>query len=165
MHKTTTIYIVLFIMAVNFLAVIPAHALSIAVHVPEKYTDVKAGERFYFEIEIKYPENSSRKDLRLNYEIKKDDEIIAQSKVLKAVETQASFIDFIVIPESAKKGLYTIRVGVSDYSNLNEEVEASFYVTKIWNQLKLYFLILLGAILFVGLLAVIQIILIRKFKL
>ena len=37
-------------------------ALDITLHVPEKYTDVQAGERFYFEIEIKYPENPSRKD-------------------------------------------------------------------------------------------------------
>jgi len=35
----------------------PVAALSISVHVPEKYTDVEAGERFYFEIDVKYPEN------------------------------------------------------------------------------------------------------------
>ena len=127
-----------------FISLTSVSALNIAVHVPEKYTDVQAGERFYFEIEVKYPENPSRKDLRLNYEILKDNEIIAQSKVLKAIETQASFIDFIVIPKSAEKGLHLIKVKISDYGGLNEEVEASFQVVKRGGQLKLYFFILLG---------------------
>ena len=57
----------------------PAWALSIVVHVPEKYTDVEVGERFYFELDIKYPENPSRKDLRLNYEIIEEGNIVAQA--------------------------------------------------------------------------------------
>jgi len=139
-----------------------ASALSIVVHVPEKYTDVEAGERFYFEIEVKFPENPSRKDLRLNYEILKDNEIIAQSKVLKAIETQASFIDFIVIPKSAETGLHIIKIGISDYENLSEEVEASFHVVQRTEQLRLYFFILLGVIILVGILVVINIIIGRK---
>jgi len=145
-----------------FISIASVSALSVVVHVPEKYTDVRAGERFYFEIEIKYPENPSRKDLRLNYEILKGEEIIAQSKVLKAVETQASFIDFIVIPESAEKGLHTIKVKISDYGGLSEEVEASFHVLGGGGQIKTYFFILLGAVLFVGILVVVNIILSRR---
>lgn len=134
-------------------------SLSIVVHVPEKYTDVSAGERFYFEIEVKFPENPSRQDLRLNYEIvDEDNNLIAQSKVLKAIETQASFIDFIVIPESADSGLHVIKVGISDYEVLNEEVSASFNVVSRGGQFKTYFFILLGATLLVGILVVISII-------
>ena len=137
--------------ALNFLNTNQAHALSIVTHVPEKYTDVIAGERFYFEIEIKSPENPRRKDLRLEYEIIKDDEVIAQSKVLKAVETQASFMDFIVIPESAEAGLHVINVKISDYENLSEEVSASFQVVSSGSeQIKTYFFVLLGAVGVVG---------------
>ena len=97
------ILIILLILTLNFLSLASVSALSIVVHVPEKYTDVQAGERFYFEIGIEYPENPSRKDLRLNYEIlTQEGEVIAQSKILKAIETQASFIDYILIPESAE---------------------------------------------------------------
>ncbi len=150
-------------MAFCFFYVAPAYALSIVVNVPEKYTAVEAGERFYFELEIKYPENPSRKDLRLNYEILKDNEIIAQSKVLKAIETQASFMDFIVIPESAEKVLHVIKVTISDYESLSEEVEASFNVmADSSNQIQMYFFILLGAISFVGLLVIINIITVRR---
>lgn len=133
-----------------FFSVVSTYALSIAVHVPEKYTDVRPGERFYFEIEVKYPENPQRKDLRLNYEILKDGEIIAQAKFLKAIETQASFMDFIVIPESAKKGLHLINIKISDYEDLAEEVSASFHVLSKTHQVKIYFLVLLGAIILVG---------------
>lgn len=125
-------------------------ALSAQVHIPEKYTDVKAGERLYFELEIRYPENPTRKDLRLEYEIVKDEEVIAKSKFLKAVETQASFMDYVVIPESAKGGLYEIRVQVKDYEKLSEEVSASFKVINKDNELKIYFYIIIGLIIVLG---------------
>ena len=153
------VIIIIFLFILNFVSIASVSALSIVVHVPEKYTDVSAGERFYFEIEVKYPENPSRKDLRLNYEILNDDEVIAQSKVLKAIETQASFIDFIVIPESAESGLHIIKVKISDYKGLSKEVSASFHVTSAGSgQIKTYFFILLGATIFVGLLVLINIV-------
>ena len=154
--------VIIFLLIFNLFSLSSVSALSIAVHVPEKYTDVIAGERFYFEIEVKYPENPSRKDLRLSYKILKDGDVIVQSKVLKAIETQASFIDFIVIPESAEIGLHIIKVGISDYENLSEEVEASFHVVSSGGKLKVYFFILLGATILVGLLVVIGIYLNRR---
>ncbi len=148
----------------SFVSLSFVSALSVVVHVPEKYTDVIAGERFYFEIEVKYPENPSRKDLRLNYEIlTQDGEAITQSKVLKAIETQASFIDFIVIPESAEEGMHVIKVKIQDYESLSEEVEASFHVTSgSGGQIKTYFFILLGVVIFVGLLVMIDIIVSKR---
>ena len=142
----------------------PVYALSIMVHVPEKYTDVEAGERFYFELEIKYPENPRRKDLRLNYIITDESgETIAQAKYLKAIETQASFMDYIVIPESAKGGLHVINVKVGDYEGLDEEVSASFHVVGSKSaQLKLYFFILLGVIALVGILVIVNIVVSRR---
>ena len=156
--KKLILIIILFMVFFNNLSYVSA--LSVVVHVPEKYTDVQAGERFYFEIEVKYPENPSRKDLRLNYEIiDKENNVIAQSKVLKAIETQASFIDFIVIPEIAETGLHVIKVGITDYEVLSEEVSASFNVVSRGGQLKIYFFILLGATVLVGILVVINIVL------
>jgi hypothetical protein len=153
-------FILIGIVLLSFISMASVSALSVVVHVPEKYTDVVAGERFYFEIEVKYPENPSRKDLRLNYEILKDGELIAQSKVLKAIETQASFMDFIVIPESADSGMHVIKVKISDYESLSEEVEASFHVvSRSGGQIKMYFFILLGVVILVGILVVVSIVL------
>jgi len=138
-------------------------ALSVVVHVPEKYADVVAGERFYFEVEIIYPENPDRKDLRLEYEILTEDgDLVSQSKALKAVETQASFIDFIVIPESAQSGLYIIEVGVKDYGALSEEVSSSFHVKGAGvDQIIIYLIVILGAVILVGALVVLSIVLRR----
>jgi len=134
------VIIIVFLFMLNLISIASVSSLSIVVHVPEKYTDVSSGERFYFEVGIKYPENSLRKDLSLNYEILDgENNVIAQSKVLKAVETQASFIDFIVIPEIAETGLHVIKVRITDDGSLSEEVEASFHVVRRGGQLKLYF--------------------------
>jgi len=153
MRKIQKTILLMILLAAVFFNAVPAHALSISIHISEKYTNVQAGERLYFEVEIKYPENSSRKDLRLNYEILKDNEVIAHAKVLKAVETQISFIDFIVIPENAETGIHLINVKISDYEGLNEEVSSSFHIiSDKSNQIRMYFFVLLGAIIMVGVL-------------
>lgn len=163
MFKGIKIIAIWFIFLSVFFLARPAWALSIVVHVPEKYTDVEVGERFYFELDIKYPENPSRKDLRLNYEIIEGENIIAQAQLLKAVETQASFMDYIVIPESAEEGLHTINVKVADYEDLDEEASATFHVIGDKNQeLKLYFFVLLGVIVLVGFLVIISIFVNKK---
>ena len=139
-------------------------ALSVSIHVPEKYTEVVAGERFYFEIEVKYPENPKRKDLRLDYEIlDSSGEMIAHAKALKAVETQASFIDFIVIPESADKGLYDISINIKDYESLSKEVSASFNIKSSGvDKVVVYFLVILGTVILVGILVVVGLLKRRK---
>jgi hypothetical protein len=154
--------ILLALLLVNVIT--PVSALSLVVHVPEKYTDVTAGERFYFEIEVKYPENPSRKDLRLEYEIlTKDGELVSQAKALKAVETQASFIDFIVIPESVESGLHIINVKVKDYESLSEEVGSSFHIKAAeGDKIMIYLMIILAAVILVGILVVLSIVLTRK---
>jgi hypothetical protein len=146
--------IIFFILSTLFLlqSISQASSLSVNVNVPEKYTDVESGERLYFEIGVKYPENPQRKDLRLEYKIlDKNGNLIAQSKSLKAIETQASFIEFIVIPESTEKGIHFISVKILDYEELSEEVSSSFYVIKKGSDtLKFYFLTLLLAIMMIG---------------
>ncbi|MBT4258272.1 hypothetical protein HOD88_03775 [archaeon] len=124
-----SVFLILISMCLFFSLMNLVSALSVVVNVPEKYTEVVAGERVYFEIEVKFPENPSRIDLILEYDIfNEKGEVIAQSKVLKAIETQASFLDFIVIPENAYSGRYYIQVKVKDYEELSESVGASFQV-------------------------------------
>lgn len=160
--KKAKLFALIFITYCLF-AALEAHALSVEVYVPEKYTIVEAGERFYFQIDIKYPENPKRKDLRMIYQIKKGEELIAESKFLKAVETQASFMDFIVMPENVQKGLYFINVVVSDYENLREEISATFHIiASKRKEIQTYFFIILGAIIIVAILISAQIWLIKR---
>ena len=150
---------------ITFLAIIvfslaSVSALSITVNVPEKYNEVNAGERFYFEISVKYPENPTRIDLRLTYEVvDKNGEVIASAKALKAVETQASFIDFIVLPDEMDLGKHDIEISVRDYGDLDEKVGSSFNVTKNRvNQLFAIVYVLIGAVVFLAILIVIVLI-------
>ncbi len=134
-------------------------SMSAKVFVPEKYSEVYTGERVYFGIEIKYPENPSRKDIILEYEIlNPEDEIITESKVLKAIETQASFMDFLVIPENIKSGRYTLKIYISDYEDLNQEISVSFKIIGYErDQLTLYFSVVIFTIIFMGILIIISI--------
>ena len=120
-------------------------AMSITVGIPEKYSEVKAGEKIYFETEVKWPENVGRKDLQIEYSIKnKDNNEVAYLKVLKAIETQASFMDFISIPESIPPGMYKIIAIFNDYKDLNQEAVVSFNVDKAGNNVEKYLLIITG---------------------
>ncbi len=120
----------IFLISILSFLIINVNALVLTVDIPEKYNQVSAGERFFFTLAVKYPENPTRIDLRLNYEIRNQaGELVAQTKVLKAVETQASFIDSIVIPENVEGGFHTIDVLVNDYGDMNEKVGTSFQIT------------------------------------
>lgn len=147
----------IFVIGVFFFAPYDVHALNIAARVSDQSTEVSGGDRLYFEVEIKYPENPRRKDLRIEYQIIEDGGIIASEKVLRAVETQASFLDYIVVPKSAKGGIHDLNVIITDYEDLHEEVSATFKVLKGIDEVTTYFFIILGAVLLVAVLVIIQI--------
>ncbi len=139
-----------------------ALALDISATIQDGYTQVVPGDRLYFEVDVKYPENNGRKDLRLTYDIVQNNKTVSEEKVLKAVETQASFIDYIVVPKGANSGLTTLQITIEDYQGLNKNVSASFTVLKGRDAIQSYFFILLGAIGLVMVLVVIQIVYARK---
>jgi len=142
-----------------------ASAMTVTINVPEKYSEVSAGEKVYFETEVKWPENTGRKDLRIEYSIKDNaGQEIAYLKVLKAIETQASFMDYISIPESTKAGTYRIFLTISDYKELNQEVAASFKISNnSKNLFNLYLPIILAVVGLIAIVVIIELfILIRK---
>ena len=147
--------ITLFFTIILFISsILSISALTLTVDIPDKYNKVSAGERFFFILAIKYPENPSRIDLRLNYEVRDEKgKLIAHSKVLKAIQTQASFIDSIVLPENLDSGLYTIDILINDYGDLNEKVGSSFHVTsKTADKITMYFYIIMSSMFFLTIL-------------
>ena len=120
-------------------------AMTITVGIPEKYSKIQAGEKVYFETEVKWPENAGRKDLRIEYSVKnKAGDEVAYLKVLKAIETQASFMDSISIPENIPPGMYKVVMSISDYRDLAQDVAASFNVAKAGNSVQTYLFIIIG---------------------
>ena len=160
--RITWSFLVLFL-AVFFISLVSS--MTVTINIPEKYSEVSNGERLYFETEVKWPENVERRDLRMEYTIKsQNDEKIAYLKVLKAIETQASFMDSINIPEGTSPGTYTLFLVISDYGQLDQEVAVSFRVIESSeDSFRFYLLVILA---FVGLIAIISLvevfILIRK---
>ena len=137
--------IIIFVIILLFVIPFHTNAMTITINVPEKYSDVKAGEKIYFETEVKWPENVGRKDLRIEYFIKDKDGVDkAYLKVLKAIETQASFMDNISIPENLSPGMYTINASISDYSDLNQQVSVSFNVIKNVDKIQRYLFVIIG---------------------
>lgn len=139
-----------------------ALAFSAGMHIPEKYSQVQAGERLYFDVDIKYPENASRKDLQLVYQVIHDGEVIAESRTLKAVETQISFLDYIVVPDSVHGGTYAIQVKMTDGEKLNKTLSGSFEVAAGTDIVTIYFFVMLAAVLVVGVAVSWQISLLKK---
>lgn len=149
---------VLFSLLFLLLSKADVRAMSAGVVVPEEYTNVTAGERLYFEIDLKYPENKSRKDLKLNYQVlSASGNVVVQSKVLKAIDTQSSYIDFLVIPENTESGSYTINIGISDYEDLEKEISSTFNIVGTKSPFETYFVVLLVGISVVGVLTAVDV--------
>ena len=121
--------------------------LELSVIVPEKYQKVQAGEMLQFEISLKNLQKTGRHDIQLDYYIKKNEIVITHRRELKAVETQASFLSSIKVPEETPSGIYTIEVIINE----KEEVSTNFNVkSSEMAQIKMYILILTVIIVIVG---------------
>lgn len=136
-----------------------ARALNAVVHIPEKYMDVEAGDRLYFQLDVKYPENPTRIDLRLNYDvIGEDGKKVAEAQALKAIETQSSFMEFVVLPDSIPSGPHKINIAIKDYGDLSEKVGTSFMVSnKKLDRSTLYFIISMSSVFLLAILVIFDI--------
>lgn len=130
----------------------PTHAASVMVDIPEHYQTVKAGDRVYFQIEFLYPENTRRRDFRFSYAVRTNSEDVVTSEFLKAVETQASFVDYAIVPENTSAGLHTVSLRITDDTGkeIATDVSASFMVLPHFDWAMAHFYMLLAAILVVG---------------
>jgi len=124
-------------------------ALEVSLSIPDKYQKVQAGERLFFEIQLENIESAGRHDISLDYIIKKNDVVITSRRELKAVETQASFLASIKVPEETISGIYDIEVKINDKS----VSQSSFFVkSSELAQVKIYLLLLTIAVIIIGML-------------
>ncbi len=122
-------------------------AFELSVTIPDKYQKIQAGETLQFQIAIKNIEKAGRHDIQLDYQLKKGNIVLNSRRELKAVETQASFLSSIKVPEETPSGIYTIEVIVNE----KEEVSTNFNVkSSEMAQIKMYLVILIIAIVVVG---------------
>jgi len=121
--------------------------LELSVVVPEKYQRVNAGDSLQFQVSIKNIQTTGRYDIQLDYFIKKNEIVVANRRELKAIETQASFLSSITVPEETLPGIYNIEVQVNE----EESAVATFYIqSNELGQIRTYLIILIVAIVVVG---------------
>lgn len=125
-------------------------AITAKLMISPRNLEVNSGDKVFFELEVLYPENTERKDLRIEYQITNEDTVVAHSKSLRAIETQASFSDYLTIPQSAEAGIYHLSAKIQDYATLSAETSTTFHVKEMRNELQLYFLILLATVTLFG---------------
>lgn len=137
---------------VFFLTFIPCvMAFEVDVNIPERYLDVNAGDRVGFEVDVRYPENSVKKDIEIYYEIKSGDNIVFDSSVIKSIEKSAFFIDFINLSKGLNTGTYTLNVTAVDFGDVFVYDTADFDVTGSRDEeIRTYLLVFFGiAVVFV----------------
>jgi hypothetical protein len=158
--KLKILFIILIILSIPK----TSRALNAAVYIPDKYMDVQSGDQLYFQLDVKYPENPTRIDLRLDYTITDESgKTIAEAQALKAVETQSSFMDYLAIPENTPSGLHKVNISIRDYGKLNENAGTSFQVSnKKMDRSTIYFIISMGAIFLLAILVIVDMLRKRK---
>ncbi len=138
----------IFLFIIGFSTVL---SISLNTHIPERYTDVYAGDKLYFDINVNYPENPQRKDLRFEYEVlTQEEDVLTQAKALKAVKTEAEFVDTIDIPKSALPGFYFLNIRICDYEVLSEEIGVSFYIVSELDENIIYIMIVFGVLILIA---------------
>lgn len=136
-----------------------AKSLDISVSIPEKYQEIIAGDTLNFQIQLENPLQAGREDIILEYSIKKNDILVNYKKELKAIETQASFLSTIQVPEETLPGIYDLVVEV----NSNNSATSLFHVkSSEIGQIKTYLIILISAIIVIGVLISFELYKLRK---
>jgi len=147
------------VMTALILVMPSVYAISVSVSVPDKYQEIGVGGTLYFKVDLQDPQNAGRHDISLKYDVKKGENIIVSSKELKAIETQASFLSSITIPNSAESGIYNIVVTVND----KESASAAFYIRGLSAEGTIdFYVVILFTIVVIGILALYEIDRIRK---
>jgi len=120
---------------------------DVAVNIPQQYKKVFPGGDFLVEVTLYNLGETGRVDAFLDYEIKDEKgNTISSSSESIAVETRASLIKNIHIPENTKPGRYALYVGVT-YDEKTAGSMASFEVVPegvlLWEKIYISLIILL----------------------
>jgi len=134
--------VVLMIIAASLssLIVFAAQSFNVEIELPSTYQNVNPGSDVWFTIKLLNLANSQRVDVTLNYDILNSEgiSIIHNAKTV-AIETQASFVADLKIPENTPPGEYSVTVMVN--SSLGESNASSVLrVSKVKKDLILYYI-------------------------
>ncbi|MGK0209666.1 MAG: hypothetical protein ACI83O_000948 [Patescibacteria group bacterium] len=138
-------------------------SLGATVSIPKGFGDVSAGEQLHFIVDVMYPEQVGRSDLRFDYKIIQGGKVLISGQSVRAIETRMSFVDVLTIPSNAYLGNYELVVGISNSYDIDEFASTSFYLSKgQWGVTILHLFIFAGISLSLGVLLGIDIVVHRR---
>ena len=130
-------------------------SFNLKVEIADSHKTIQPGEEIYFTTKILNLANKQRKDITLKYEILKENNVITTKSETMAIETQASFVGDLKIPEASEEGNYDLRVTLL----VNDVEEASgkdsFQITKKENKTTYYTYVIIIVIIALGLIILI----------
>jgi len=135
------IAIILVICSVSSIIVSAAQSFNVEIELPDSYKNVNPGNDVWFTIKLLNLANTQRVDVTLNYEIADSNgkSIIHNTKTV-AIETQASFVADLKLPENSLPGDYNINVVVN--SSMGESTATTaLKVSASKNDMMLYYVL------------------------
>jgi hypothetical protein len=111
--------------------------INLEVEIPTDQQDVLENTELWFTTKILVFNNEERRDIQLTYIVldEKRREITKKTETV-AIETQASFVGSVLIPEGTKESSYTLQIQVIDPSGELIFTEKDFNVIKETNFLE-----------------------------
>ncbi len=151
MREMKSLYISLFLLAVLLLLgisymhplfqgfAVQNSAFNLEIEIPSAYSTVEDGSTIHFTTKILNLASENRMDVSLRYEIiDESGEVIISKTETMAIETQASFVGSLGIPEGVAEGDYDLHVvllvngieeaeGRGSFSIMKEEDKTMYY--------------------------------------
>lgn len=104
---------------------------NLEVDIPQEYSSIHSGTKIVFTTKLLSLQDLGRRDVTLKYEIINDKNVVVLTKSeTVAVQTQASFVGNIQIPENLESGIYSLKITLISDSEQNPETIASFSIVK-----------------------------------
>ncbi|MBR9704658.1 hypothetical protein GOV12_04550 [Candidatus Pacearchaeota archaeon] len=140
------------------------YSSNLILDIPESHKKINPGEDIWFTLKLLNLANENRIDVTITFEIKdSDNSIIISKSETVAIETQASFVRQLKIPDESPNGRYNIYAKVIYPDNNEVFAQNSFEVSNLSekNSFPMYYTIL---IIFAIILLTIIILIIKKLR-
>lgn len=147
-----SIFILLLFSLISSVPQVSAEQFNIEVKIPETYKSISPGSEMWFTVNVINLGNTDRIDVVLNSEIIDESGVVKASKTKTvAMETTASFVNSLTIPEDLPKGNYYVVASIT-FPDRTVESREQFTVAIDDNKLFRYVFISAGVLMAVLLL-------------
>lgn len=157
MKKGKILFLISFFLLLSAVLISATDNFNIEVSLPDSYKSVSAGQEIWFTTKVINLGSQGRMDITLTYDVidSNNNKVSSKSQTL-AVETQASFVESILLPDNLSPGKYTLKVTLSPVgSSSGAQSQTSFDViakkidTQTRKNIYIFFAILSGIALFI----------------